>query len=105
MKNNPNLNEEKAIGNDISSQRILSRMIERFVIVWLDSNIDESDRNYQNIIIQFQRIVDRIKTFANPDQCLDFLITIKDLNSIQFTYFVRRKFNGKIISNNGQRSK
>jgi tetratricopeptide (TPR) repeat protein len=68
-----------SVNNDISSRRLLSRIVENFAVVWLDSNIDTSDRNYQNSIDQLRRIVNAIKIFTTPNECVIFLTNIKDL--------------------------
>src|ERR1700722_1169711 len=61
-----------------SSQQPRRRIIENFVVVWLDSNINETDADYQNSITQLRRIVNSIRTFTDVDQCVDFLTQIKD---------------------------
>jgi len=71
--------QEKSDNNDTSSRRLLSRIAENFAVVWLDSNIDEPDRNYQSSIDQLRRIVNAIKIFTTPNECVAFLTNIKDL--------------------------
>ena len=51
------------------------------VLVWLDSNIDESDGYYGNSMTQLRQIVNTIDTFTDADQCVDFLTEIKDEKS------------------------
>jgi len=69
----------KSVKNDISRRRVLSRIIENFVVVWLNGNINESNIDYQNSIAQLRRIFSSIKTFTIPDECVAFLTAIQDL--------------------------
>ena len=49
-----------------------------FVIIWLNSNIDQSNKNYQNQIIKLEKIFNHtIYTFIDVNQCRNFLINIK----------------------------
>jgi hypothetical protein len=70
--------QEKSVKNDTSSWRRLPRIIENFVVVWLDLNINESNGDYQNSIGQLRRIVNSVKTFTFPDQCVACLTNIQD---------------------------
>jgi len=54
------------------------RTVQNFQLIWLDSNINESDVDFQNSLIQLRRIVNTINTFADIDQCVDFLTKNKD---------------------------
>ena len=55
-----------------------SRTMDDFVIIWFDSNLDESNEDTRNSIGQLRNIVDCIKTFTNADECIDCLQNIKD---------------------------
>ena len=54
------------------------RIIQNFLLVWLDNHINESDKEFQNSLAQLRTIVNSIFTFINSNQCIDFLKTIKD---------------------------
>jgi hypothetical protein len=54
------------------------RIIENFVVVWLDPQVDEFKDDYEKSITQLRRIVNSIKTYNDIDECLQFLRTIKD---------------------------
>src|SRR5690349_10079104 len=45
--------------------------IKDYIIVWLDSNID------QNILSELQQVVNTIKTFIDPNECINFIEQIK----------------------------
>jgi hypothetical protein len=54
------------------------RIINNFVVIWLDENINGSEADYRNSITNFRRIVNSIYTFTDADTCIDFLIEIED---------------------------
>lgn len=69
--------------NVVTAERheiILSRFrfTEYTVIVWLDFNIDESDKYTNQSIQKLQHLVNVVKLFNNTDECIDFLT---DLNT------------------------
>ncbi|CAF0852822.1 unnamed protein product [Rotaria sordida] len=49
------------------------RIIQNFLLVWLDANIDESKEDFQNTLKQLRRIVASITTFTDAQQCFDYL--------------------------------
>ncbi|CAF0993033.1 unnamed protein product [Rotaria sordida] len=49
------------------------RIIQNFLLVWLDANIDESKEDFQNSLQQLRRIVASITTFTDAQQCCDYL--------------------------------
>lgn len=56
----------------------MSHANENFVIVWLDSNICDSDENTRNEIVKLQNIIENVKTFNDVDQCFNFLQGVKN---------------------------
>ena len=68
----------KSTDKNFSSNHSLTRSVENFVIIWLDSNLNESDDNYQKTISSLQRIVNGIKTFTNIKSCVAFLSQIEN---------------------------
>ncbi|CAF2037213.1 unnamed protein product [Rotaria magnacalcarata] len=55
-----------------------ARIIENFVVVWLDAGITESSKDCQNSITRIRFIVNAINTFTDPDECVGFLAKIND---------------------------
>ncbi|CAF1421398.1 unnamed protein product [Rotaria sordida] len=49
------------------------RIIQNFLLVWLDTNIDESKEDFQNTLKHLRRIVASITTFTDAQQCFDYL--------------------------------
>ena len=54
--------------------RQLQRIVENFIIIWLDSNIKESSVEFQDSIAQLRSIVNSISTFDDINQCIDCII-------------------------------
>ncbi|CAF3812687.1 unnamed protein product [Rotaria sp. Silwood1] len=53
-------------------------LLQTFVLVWLNLNIDETDDVFRNSMTQLRRIVNSINTFTDPTRCINFLSRIKD---------------------------
>ena len=53
-------------------------IVQNFVLLWLDSNINKSNDDYNNSMTQLRKIVNTIDTFTDTDQCVGFLSDIKD---------------------------
>ncbi|CAF1241869.1 unnamed protein product [Rotaria sordida] len=49
------------------------RIIQNFLLVWLDTNIDESTEDFQNSLKHLRRIVASITIFTDAQQCFDYL--------------------------------
>ncbi|CAF1111586.1 unnamed protein product [Adineta ricciae] len=47
-------------------------------VIWLDTHIHSSNPDYQNAIKHLQYIVNGIYTFADNDECIDFILTLTD---------------------------
>ena len=57
------------------------RVVQNFLLVWLDRRIDEiDDEDFDHSISQLRRVVNTIETFNDTDQCIDFITEIKDEN-------------------------
>ncbi|CAF1061233.1 unnamed protein product [Adineta steineri] len=57
-------------------QHINIQNMQNVLLIWLDSNIDETNDDCQNTIKQLRRAIKDIKTFTDGDQCLEFVQTI-----------------------------
>ncbi|UJR08844.1 hypothetical protein I4U23_013098 [Adineta vaga] len=49
------------------------RLVQNFVLIWLDSSFDESTDAHQTNIFHLRRIVNTIHLFTNIEQCRSFL--------------------------------
>jgi tetratricopeptide (TPR) repeat protein len=54
------------------------RIIQTFIVIWLDPNINESDADCQNSVGHLRRIVSSVNIFTDNETCLQFLNGIKD---------------------------
>jgi hypothetical protein len=61
----------------IESRLLRSRFVEDFIVIWLDSTINETNQDTQNSISQLQHIVNSIKAFRASNECIDFIIDKK----------------------------
>ena len=53
-------------------------VLQSFILVWLDENLDETNENLQNEITNLQNIVDSVHRFNEPDPFIDFITDIDD---------------------------
>jgi tetratricopeptide (TPR) repeat protein len=70
---------QTTLNTSISYKKPQHRFIEDFVVVWLNSNVDEANTvDYQNSITKLQHIVNSVSKFNDRDECVDFLTEITD---------------------------
>ena len=62
---------------DTALPRPAQRMIQNFLLVWLDANFDESKADFKRSIQELRRIVASINTFTDAQECINFLSDIK----------------------------
>ncbi|CAF1513268.1 unnamed protein product [Rotaria sp. Silwood1] len=53
------------------------RILQNFLLVWLDANLQESDKDFKNSLQHLRKIVASITTFTDAQQCVNFLSEIK----------------------------
>jgi hypothetical protein len=53
------------------------RIVQNFLIVWLDSTIDEFNKDCRNAVTQLRRVVNGIRLFTDANQCVDYVIEIE----------------------------
>ncbi|CAF4049470.1 unnamed protein product, partial [Rotaria sp. Silwood1] len=53
------------------------RVLQNFLLVWLDANLNESNKDFKKSLQQLRHIVASITTFTNAQECIDFLSAIK----------------------------
>ncbi|CAF3454978.1 unnamed protein product [Rotaria sp. Silwood1] len=65
-----------------SSNTVLSRRVHRvlqdFLVIWLDSNVDKSKNDFKKSIQRLRHIVASVITFTDVQECIDFLSEIKN---------------------------
>jgi hypothetical protein len=55
-----------------------ARMVQNFLLLWLDGSIDENNNDdYRNSINKLRQVVNTVNTFTDADECIDFITEIK----------------------------
>ena len=54
------------------------RIIQNYLVVWLDANIDENDHDYQNSIAMLREVSNTVNTFTDVDECISSINDITD---------------------------
>jgi hypothetical protein len=57
------------------------RIVQNFLLIWVDGSIDESTEDCQNILAQLRSIVNDVNIFTQPDQCIEFINGLEDENA------------------------
>jgi tetratricopeptide (TPR) repeat protein len=56
-----------------------ARMVQNFLLLWLDGSIDEvNNDDCRNSIAKLRQVVNTINTFTDVDKCIDFIDRIKE---------------------------
>lgn len=55
------------------------RMVQNFLLIWLDANNNDSNQDFQRSRTILRRIIKRIDIFVHRDQCLDFIRSIEKI--------------------------
>jgi hypothetical protein len=54
------------------------RIVQNFVLIWLDVSIDPKNEDCQNTLTQLRSVVHDINLFIEPDECIEFLKSIEN---------------------------
>ncbi|CAF3687228.1 unnamed protein product [Rotaria sp. Silwood1] len=88
-----NNNQEELIYKTTSSKHRQLSVPYNFILIWLNSSVNEYDNQYNDLMTQFQRITKSIRLFTDVDQCIEFMRNIEDdkvliilSNNIDMTY-------------------
>ncbi|CAF1438646.1 unnamed protein product [Adineta steineri] len=77
-KEKPTTNASTVSKGAESRRRINIQQMQNVLLVWLDSNIDQTNDDCQNIITKLRCTVNDTNTFTDGDQCLEFIQTVVD---------------------------
>ncbi|CAF4185707.1 unnamed protein product, partial [Rotaria magnacalcarata] len=61
----------------IASTHHVHRVLQNFVLIWLDPNFDESNDDFKNAIQHLKNIIASITIFTDVEQCIDFVSDIE----------------------------
>ena len=64
---------------DTSAIHSRQRIIQNFLLIWIDTNIDKSTVDYQNTVIQLRNVVNDINVFTELDEAVDFLTDVDEV--------------------------
>ena len=79
----------------ISSRNPRHRIIEDFVVVWLDPALTEINTDHQKFISQLHYIINCVSIFSDLDQCIDF---ITDLTNEKLFLIVSDTYGDHLVS-------
>ena len=68
-----------------SKSDLQQRIVQNFVLIWLDESINRTNSECRRTFGQFQRFVNDVRIFTNPDQCFDFIETIENEKAFVIT--------------------
>ncbi|CAF1069308.1 unnamed protein product [Adineta steineri] len=67
------------VSKDVEGRRRINiQQMQNVLLIWLDSNIDETNNDCRNTITKLRCAVNDISTYTNGDECLEFIQTIVD---------------------------
>jgi len=65
--------------NEKQAERVQAEdLLQNFLLIWLDSNIDESNQDFQGSIKKLRRTVNTIENFRNSDECINYISSFKN---------------------------
>ncbi|CAF1997137.1 unnamed protein product [Rotaria magnacalcarata] len=64
-----------ALSSAISPRR---RMIQNYLVIWVDGSIDETNEDCRNTLAQLRTVVSDVNVCMTPEQCVEFLNEIDD---------------------------
>ncbi|CAF3675218.1 unnamed protein product [Adineta steineri] len=54
------------------------RMAQNYLLLWVDTSIDQTNKDYENTLKQIQTITGDVNVFEERDACIDFLTDIQE---------------------------
>ena len=55
------------------------RIIQHFLLIWLDADIDLANEECQTTLTQLQNVVNNVKIFTELDKCVDFINKVEEM--------------------------
>ncbi|CAF2084390.1 unnamed protein product [Rotaria magnacalcarata] len=63
--------ETKTTRSDVMRPR--RRMVQNYLVLWVDDNIDENNKDCRNVLAQLRAVVNYVNVCTTPEQCVEFL--------------------------------
>lgn len=67
-----------AVDDNISLRYWSAYRMKKSIVIWLDSDINELDSNYQSCVNQLRQIINSVEVFSDVEQCVDFIVDVED---------------------------
>ncbi|CAF1627758.1 unnamed protein product, partial [Adineta ricciae] len=61
------------------------RVVQNYLLVWVDANIDEKGQDCQNTLTHLRSVVNDVNIYTQPDACVQFLKSIGDEKAFVIT--------------------
>ena len=68
----------KTVERNPALPRPVCRVLQNFLLVWLDANFNESSEDFKTSLQHLRKVVASITTFMDVDQCIDFISDIEN---------------------------
>ncbi|CAF3233602.1 unnamed protein product, partial [Rotaria sp. Silwood2] len=75
----PHRSRDFILNGEKSQQRAQAQdLVQNFLLIWLDGNLDESNEDFRSSITKLRRTVDTIEPFRDADKCLQYISSFKN---------------------------
>lgn len=81
-----------AVEVTIASSR--QRMVQSFLLILLDTSIDQSKKDSQDVLAQLRSVTNDVNCFTQPVECVDFLT---DINGMKGSLIVSNALGQQIV--------
>jgi hypothetical protein len=78
QKSQENVYASQNIGTTNRASSTRKRIVQNFLLVWVDANMDQPNKDCQNTLVQLRSIANDVNIYTEPDQCIQFLNTINN---------------------------
>ncbi|CAF2033039.1 unnamed protein product [Rotaria magnacalcarata] len=63
--------ETRTTRSDVMRPR--RRVVQNYLVLWVDGNIDENNEDCRNVLAQLRALVNYVNVRTTPEQCVEFL--------------------------------
>ncbi|CAF3089457.1 unnamed protein product [Rotaria socialis] len=78
MKQTQATTNATAVASSTSFRARPRRVVQNFVLVWLDAHIDEKKEDFRNSFTELRKLVVTLETFTEVNSCVEYLKSISD---------------------------